>query len=121
MPHTTSVCRVRAMPQAETQLSLLDEPTDLERRYQAWITANPQVLPTYERVAKEALTSGKKFSISLLTERIRWECHMQTIPDDSGFKINNDYRAYIARDLIQRIPKLADVLELRVTKGEKAE
>lgn len=111
------------------QLSLTDSPAreveapapepdlTIEERYHAWISQNPQVLGLFERFALEASQRGKKFSIYLLRERIRWEIKMQWEKDGDDFKLNNNYTPYIARDLIERHPEYAELIELRSMKG----
>jgi len=89
----------------------------LEHAYRTWSFSNPQVFELYERFAQEAFARGKKFSISLLTERIRWEIQMGWEKDQEGFKINNNYRAYIARDLLDSHPEYGEFLQVRTTKA----
>ncbi len=86
---------------------------DLEEAYRVWLVEHPQVFALYERFAREAYERGKKFSISLLTERIRWEAKMTWGKDEAGFRINNSYRAYLSRDLLARNPHFAPFLETR--------
>ena len=87
----------------------------LQEKYETWKAANPQILSLYRRFAMQAMSAGKPFSISLLTERVRWE----TMVKKTGtFKVNNNYRAYIARDLASEIPDLAQFIETRRVMGE---
>jgi hypothetical protein len=37
--------------------------------------------------------------------------------DQEGFKINNNYRAYIARDLLDSHPEYGEFLQVRTTKA----
>jgi hypothetical protein len=92
---------------------------DLEEAYRAWLIHNPNIFPLFERFAREAYERGRKFSISLLTERIRWEARMTWEKDQGGFKINNNYRAYIARDLLARHPHYSEFLETRKVHDEE--
>jgi hypothetical protein len=93
---------------------------DLEEAYRVWLTDNPGVFALYERFAEEAFSRGKKFSISLLTERIRWEAHMTWEKDKDGFKVNNNFRAYLSRDLLARHPEFARFLQTRSVREDKA-
>lgn len=97
------------------QLSLCEGPTRniLEARYREWLHDNVKVYALYERFALEASERKKKFSIALLTERIRWEVLMGIQKDSEGYRINNNYRAYIARDLLYKYPQLQGLLETR--------
>lgn len=101
------------------QLSLLDPVNAVERRYRDWIERNPQVLATYERMALQQMSVGKTFSVAKLTELIRHE-QRATWKRDDGWKLNNDYRAYIARDLKARHPEMARFLKTRKVVGEDA-
>jgi len=78
-----------------------------------WLRENPQIFPLYERFAEEIVRRGRRFSISLLTERIRWEMHMTWEPDEDGFKISNNHRAYLARYLVARHPEYAKFILCR--------
>lgn len=93
---------------------------DLEEAYRVWLLANPGVFPLFERFALELAARGQRFSISLLTERIRWEAKMTLEADADQFKINNSYRAYLARDLVAKYPRLEPLMTLRCVKGDEA-
>jgi hypothetical protein len=81
-----------------------------------WLQENPQIFPLYERYAEEIVRRGRRFSISLLTERIRWEMHLNWEPDEDGFKISNNHRAYLARYLIARHPDYAKFIICKTVK-----
>ncbi len=87
----------------------------LEERYLAWRGANPKIMDLYRKFAKEAVDHGKRFSISLLTERVRWE---STIKKRGVYKVDNNFRAYIARDLVREMPLLSNFIETRRVMGE---
>jgi hypothetical protein len=76
-----------------------------------WIDANPEAFAMFERFALELAAKGRRFGIALVTERVRWEVAFNY--DKTDWKINNSHRAYIARELIARHPKLADLIETR--------
>jgi len=63
---------------------------------------NPKVYEMYKKYAREALAAGMKtLSISMLTERIRWEYQMHTNKTHSGgYKIANAHRAFYVRKLL---------------------
>ena len=79
----------------------------LEAKYRVWLKHNPDVFNLFLRFADEAYSKGKKFSVSLLTERVRWETKMTRDHDENGFKISNNHSAYIARDLLFLHPEYA--------------
>jgi hypothetical protein len=88
--------------------------------YEAWKARHPEVFRLYLDLARVALRTGKKFSVSLLTEQIRWReltGETQVLGDRA---INNNFRAYIARDLIAAMPELAGVLVIRAVEGDEA-
>jgi hypothetical protein len=71
----------------------------LEQEFNTYHSDNPEVFASYVKFAKQAKDAGKKvLSISLLTERIRWELMLATKSRD-GFKINNNHQAFYSRKL----------------------
>ncbi|MDO8357256.1 MAG: hypothetical protein Q7U76_12770 [Nitrospirota bacterium] len=92
---------------------------ELERAYRKWRDSNQKAYDLYVRFAKEALHCGKRFSISLLTERIRWEAKMTMGKDEEGYRINNNFRAYLARDLMEQCPELIGIIETRTIRGRQ--
>lgn len=91
---------------------------EIEESYRVWLGENPEVFILYEQFAKQAAETRRKFSISLLTERIRWEAVMTWGPDRDGFKVNNNFLAYIARDLVALHPDLQGYLTMRTVREE---
>lgn len=106
---------------AGSQLSLTtDGPRNaLEQRYRQWIDGHPDVLNLFCRFAREAVERGRRFGIKLLVERVRWELSMTLVADADGFKLNNTYTAYLARDVARLVPGVADLIEFRRVKGEE--
>jgi hypothetical protein len=99
------------------------EPVDtaehgLRDRSEAWIRNHPDAMALFEKFALQAANAGRRFGIGLLAERIRWEYHIER--RDDMFKINNSYRAYIARELVRRHPRLSAFIETRQTRDEAA-
>jgi hypothetical protein len=94
--------------------------TDLEARYREWARTHPEVLALFRRFAADMAARRRRFGIGLLAERVRWEVHAEWAPDAAGFKLNNDYRAYVARDLIADMPELAPLLRTRRVRGDAA-
>lgn len=93
---------------------------ELERAYRKWREDHPTVYALYIRFAREALLHKKPFSVSLLTERVRWEVRETWSRDELGFRLNNNHRAYISRDLIADLPELAGMLALRSITSEES-
>jgi len=82
-----------------------------------WMRDHPLAMDLYRRLALNALARGHRIGIALLTERIRWEFIVDRISNEV-FKIPNNHRAYIARQLIHDIPGLAKILTVHRTNDE---
>lgn len=96
--------------------------SDLERRYREWLAtpAGQKVFALFERFALQMLDHGRRFGIALIAERVRWEIRTTWAVDESGWKINNSWRAYLSRSLIERYPGLAALIETRRVHGAHA-
>ena len=79
-----------------------------------WIASNGLAMSLFERFARQMVERRRRFGVKALAERVRWECAMAW---DDTVKINNNYSAYVARELCQHIPGLADLIETRVTRA----
>ncbi len=105
-----------------TQLILPEHPqvrNELEETYRLWLATHEKVFALFERFALELLAGRRRFGIGMLAERVRWEVHTTWADDIDGFRINNNHRAYIARDLIAKYPDLDALLATRLVKGEE--
>ena len=91
---------------------------ELECRYREWITLHPHVFLLFESFALEMRDRDAKFGIGMLAERVRWEVAASWLPSD-GYKINNNYRAYLARDRIAKHPELARLMTTRKVRSEE--
>jgi hypothetical protein len=87
---------------------------DLLARTDRWIEENPGVFQLFEQFAVRLAARGRRFGIGALTERVRWEWSIEYNRDD--FKINNNFRAYIIRRIIESHPEVGDFVELRRTR-----
>jgi len=84
--------------------------------FEAFHAANPRVYLELRRLALTLWERGhKQIGIAMLFEQMRWEWYARTT-DTSGFKLNNNYRAYYARLLMEREPELAGFFTTRETK-----
>ncbi len=97
------------------QRSLFDATTrTLEERFLEFHTANPQV---YRRRRREAMTlrgfGHERVSITLLWERLRWMSLTQTASRKDMRKLNNNYKPFYARLLMEREFELEGFFELR--------
>ena len=83
---------------------------------QAWEDCkkrNPNLLSHLARIALDYKHAGhNSWSINGVFEVMRWETRCTT--GDLGLKMNNSYRAFASRDLMDAYPELAGFFQLRV-------
>jgi len=84
-----------------------------EAAFNRWLDENPVVMNLFVAFAKERVRTGRRFGIGALTERVRWELALPSDSGSRGYKINNNLRAYIARELIRQVPEVSPFLETR--------
>lgn len=92
-------------PKAKEKLSL-------RGKAHKWMDENPDMMGMFRYYAQQMLSRERSFGIGLLTERVRWEAKVKW---EGDYKISNNHRAYIARQLIEEMPLLADYIVLRRT------
>lgn len=74
--------------------------------YEAFIAANPWVLPRLAHLAHQIQARGHHhYGIAALVEVLRYEYHTTNDPS-SDFKFNNNYTPFMARDLMRHYPTL---------------
>lgn len=76
-----------------------------------WMFDHPDAMLLFQALGNRLVALGRKFGIGFLAERIRWEYGVER--GDAEFKINNNYRAYIARELVYRNPAWENFIEFR--------
>ena len=85
---------------------------ELELKFEEYHKNNPEV---YERLVELALgllnRGHKRYGIAGLFEVLRWESAMETVGDH--FKLNNNYRAFYARLIMDNEPRLHGFFETR--------
>jgi hypothetical protein len=83
-------------------------------RYQTFIKANPHVLEEALHLARGKLAAGaKRIGAKALWEELRTSIRVKKL---GSYKLDNDFTALLARDLIAAEPRLAGVIELRERK-----
>jgi hypothetical protein len=89
-----------------------DERT-LRENFRRFHAENPQVYETLRRLAKQwvARHPGRPTGIGALFEVVRWEIAMAT--SGEPLKLNNNYRAFYARELMQNEPDLVGLFHTR--------
>jgi len=84
----------------------------IEEKFETYHKDNPHVYDLFVRFAKEAKESGRdKFSAYAIFERIRWFVDVETRGD--RFKVNNNYRPYYARKMMEEYPEFHDFFHIR--------
>lgn len=87
------------------QLALFEPNSPLERAFEDYHRANPQVYELFKQFTFEVIRSGRRhFSADAVLHRIRWEAAVKTT-DSEGFKINNNYAAFYARKFMKDFPQ----------------
>lgn len=94
--------------------------SELERQFLRFHELNPHVYSTIVEISLGLQKHGlKRTGISMVFERMRWMWAMQTRGDD--YKLNNNYRAFYARMVMDEHPKLQGFFETRVQKHRRDE
>lgn len=73
---------------------------------------NPHVYKKYRRLAINCELDGRPFSISELTEYMRRRTTIKT-QDETGLKLQNNYRAYYARLLLMAHPSFEELMVVK--------
>ena len=85
----------------------------IEDKFKTYDEENPRIYELFVKFAKEAKLSGRvKFSSYAIFERIRWFVDVETVGDT--FKVNNNYRPYYARKMMQEFPDFESFFHTRV-------
>lgn len=91
------------------------QPSKLELQWQQCKQANPWLLPRLAEMARELKRCGHdRYGIGGLFEVLRWETRYST--GDLGLKVNNNHRAFAARDLMDQHPDLKGFFKVREQK-----
>lgn len=91
----------------------------IEKKALYFHAMNPGVYDLAERLMGEALTMMPSCGIALVWERMRWfysvESRDTELNPDTGkpLKLNNNYRAYYARWLLQQHPEWQGRIKIR--------
>lgn len=89
-----------------------------DRIYRAWAEFhkdNPHVYELVVSLTREARAAGRqRVGMKMVWERARWEFYLKTT--DETFKLNNNYTALYAREIMRREADLAGIFETRERK-----
>ena len=105
------------------QLSLLAElDVPAERlKYEAFKEANPWVMPALlQMVYKLHIQGHTHYGIAALVEVLRYQ-HATTNDPNSEFKFNNNYRAFMAREIMQENPIFEGFFSIRKSVADLSE
>lgn len=95
-------------------------PTDVERKFEAFDDANPQVWSLFCEFAFDLIDKGARhYSARDIFPLIRWRTFAQT-NDGQGFKINNNYSPFYARKFARSWPEHKDFFEFRRSEADEA-
>ena len=73
-------------------------------RYEAFKEANPWVIESLTKMCYNIYNNGRDhYGIAALVEVLRYQ-HATTNDPNSEFKFNNNYRAFMAREIMQENP-----------------
>lgn len=108
-----------ADPAQMTFSDLSDSDDEGRHRYSAWrdSAAGAAVLPLFERFALQLAARGRRFGFRMIAEQVRWEILTTWDVDSDGFKVNDHYTPYIARELAAKHPQIAALVEFRGRPG----
>jgi hypothetical protein len=116
------------MPDADFQLALFDQAFDdtplvtpptapgaaltLKEKFELFHAANPQVYQNLRTLCYSWIRNGhRKAGIDTLFGVLRWQSAINTTGHE-GYKLNNNLKAYYARELMKE-PPLAGMFDIR--------
>lgn len=92
----------------------------LEERFMAFHVENPHVYDELRRLALDLKRKGvTRYGIAGLFEVLRYDSALATGGD--AFKLNNSFRSFYARLLMDNEPRLRDFFELRTMRWQESE
>ena len=95
------------MAQLEFDWSTLDDIDRARERFQAFHLANTNVMLELVGMARRLKDCGvRQYGIAALWEVLRYNHAVKTDDPTSQLKLNNDYRAFYAREIMRRHPDL---------------
>lgn len=87
-------------------------PQSLDERFEAWLAQNGEAYSALRQAALDAYRAGaRRLSIAKLAEELRADFSVATT--GSPWRVNNSFRAPLARRIMEDEPSLLGVFELR--------
>ena len=91
--------------------------SDLERSFNVFHRANPEVYKLFKKYALQAAQARHRhFGSKMIFERMRWHTMIETT--DADYKLNNNYTAYYARLFMADYPEHREFFRTRRVKNE---
>ena len=88
--------------------------TTLVKRYRNWLAGNTQAFPLFVKLANDIRNAGHtRYSAWALVQVMRFHSDLE---QTESFKINNNYVALLARDLVEIDPSFEGFFVFRQTK-----
>jgi len=105
------------------QLGLLfDEPLSrVEREFRQWINTPDGTLCLQEATERALLLKRrgfKHYGIGAIWESMRFDYSVRVGPDEEDYKLNNNHRSHLAREIVKRTPELRGFFEMRTLTGQ---
>jgi hypothetical protein len=92
---------------------------DARTRYQEFHNENPWVMSHLADLALQLKRRGvRRYGIAPLFEVLRYQHTLRTNDPNSVFRLNNNYRAYYAREIMDRYPELDGFFETRTSQAD---
>lgn len=109
----------RSAPEAVPALDGESERLTTAEKFEQFHEQNPVVYEVLCRLAREWIdrTGRHELAIATLVETARWELAFKT--SDPDYKINNVFRAYYARLIMQQEADLIGLFELRKSAADE--
>lgn len=99
-------------------LSLFDQPDAIRQRWEEFHAEHPEIYRHLVLLARTRRRMGRPCGIKALWERLRWDVEIGELekgPD--GYRLNNNYTALYAREIMAREPDLRGFFETRQRKS----
>lgn len=95
----------------------------LSNRWWSFHGRHPEVYVGLVHLARQARRRGmERLGISMIYEVLRWQTMMGAeVPHEEQFKLNNDYRAYYARFIMETCPDLDGIFMKRAVSADREE
>lgn len=105
-----------------TQPSLLDQPVDVDRtklpldvRYADWLADHPGIIDVLADTARQLVAKGKRPTMNRCFEECRERVH--TVGDE--YAMNNSFRSFASRDVMELHPDLDGLFRIRKSKADR--